>query len=469
MRFVTKIIFSLVLLQFLMMAAGSLLVFHQTRSELRQDFAKRAESIATSLSVGIQRELCLNNSQKSVETMLEKVLAAGELDYVLVRAEGTITAKAGNVSLAIQNFDNSQIVGSTFEESRVFTTFASIEPCALGGKESELEVGMNFQVLDRPLVKLINTEMLSLLFQAIFALVLAAFAKRIVDRKIDSIEYTCARISTGDFLVRADSRGSDEYATIGKALNKTIEALQALTIESDRQRQELAMQSKLSSLGEMAGGVAHEINNPLAIIALRAEQLEEGLDSEELDKAAMKEFVAVIQKTVTRIASITRGLRLFSRNAENDAKVDVSLKSVIEDSVNLCSERFRSSGIALRINYQSLARVNGRATQISQVLVNLLNNAYDAVHDCEEKWVEINLNKGNGNSVILSVMDSGPGVPIELRQKIMQPFFTTKAVGKGTGLGLSISRGIIEEHQGKFYLDESSPHTRFCLELPEIK
>jgi len=101
--------------------------------------------------------------------------------------------------------------------------------------------------------------------------------------------------------------------------------------------------------------------------------------------------------------------------------------------------------------------------------LNLLNNAFDAVSNFEqkEKWVRLTVER-LPRGVEFSMTDSGPGIPRELRPKIMQPFFTTKPVGQGTGLGLSISRGIIEAHSGRFYLDETSERTRFVVWLPAL-
>src|SRR5262249_34026595 len=105
------------------------------------------------------------------------------------------------------------------------------------------------------------------------------------------------------------------------------------------------------------------------------------------------------------------------------------------------------------------------STQIGQVLLNLLSNAFDAVEHAPEKWVALSFSHQDGR-VEIAIEDSGPGIPGDLRQRMFQPFFTTKPVGKGTGLGLSISHGIIHAHGGSLVLDESSDHTRFVMSLP---
>jgi signal transduction histidine kinase len=100
------------------------------------------------------------------------------------------------------------------------------------------------------------------------------------------------------------------------------------------------------------------------------------------------------------------------------------------------------------------------------VALNLLNNAFDAIQSLEEKWIKISFSD-IGDWVKIIVTDSGPGIPFDVQMKMMQPFYTTKEIGKGTGLGLSISKGIIERHNGRLYLDNTSPNTQFVIALPK--
>jgi PAS domain S-box-containing protein len=227
------------------------------------------------------------------------------------------------------------------------------------------------------------------------------------------------------------------------------------------QREKLMAAAKMSSLGEMAGGIAHEINNPLAIIIGKITQLKRRLVDQVDD-------LLVIENTAKRISAIIKGLSAFSRNAENDKMEKVLVPILIQDTLELSKERFRFSSIELKLvinknDYE--VYITGRASQLLQVLINLLNNAFDAVEKLEDKWVEIKVSSNNGICTI-SVTDSGRGIPQDILNKMMTPFFTTKEVGKGTGLGLSISRAIIEEHHGKLYYDTTSPNTRFVIELP---
>lgn len=132
-----------------------------------------------------------------------------------------------------------------------------------------------------------------------------------------------------------------------------------------------------------------------------------------------------------------------------------------------CRERFKHHGIELSLeSTTSEFAVECRPTQISQAILNLLNNAFDAVENLAEKWVRVSV-KDMGVALTVAVTDSGKGIPKNIRNKILQPFFTTKEVGKGTGLGLSISRGIVAGHGGQLFIDASAPNTSFVIRLPK--
>jgi signal transduction histidine kinase/integral membrane sensor domain MASE1 len=226
----------------------------------------------------------------------------------------------------------------------------------------------------------------------------------------------------------------------------------------------LSQSSKMASLGEMAGAMGHEINNPLAIIVGKSEKIKRQLDSSK-DQALVAE-IDKIKDTALRIANIIKGLRNFSRNADADPFVKTNLKEVVEDTLSLCRERFKNTSVELRSELISDVTCECRSAQISQVILNLLNNAYDAVQDLSEKWVQIDLTSPNSTSVQIRVTDSGDGIPREVARKLMEPFFTTKEVGKGVGLGLSISYALIKDHGGNLMLDETSKKTSFVINLP---
>lgn len=235
--------------------------------------------------------------------------------------------------------------------------------------------------------------------------------------------------------------------------------------ELEMQRQQAIQASKLSSLGEMAGGVAHEINNPLTIISALATRTKKGLRDQTMTVEKAEDNLDRIISTVDRIAKIIRGLRAFSRDSNGDSFTKKHVRDILEMALELCHERFKDNGIQIRVEWEGNAEIECREIQIVQVLVNLLNNSLDAISNLGEKWVKISV-KESDETVFIYVVDSGFGISEEVREKMMMPFYTTKEIGKGTGLGLSISKGIIEAHQGKFYYQSDvDHHTCFVLEL----
>lgn len=243
---------------------------------------------------------------------------------------------------------------------------------------------------------------------------------------------------------------------------------------SDRKKQEqqileqqkkLVASSKMSSLGEMASGIAHEINNPLVVINGKADYLLGCVEEDKIDKNRFKNDLSKIILTVNRIAKIIKGLKTFSRNAEFDPMEFIKISQIIEDVLELCKERFQINKVELHIQMKEDFTIYCRAAQIAQVIMNLLSNAHDAVEKYTDKWVELKVAVENQNC-ILTVTDSGNGIPADVVEKMMNPFFTTKEVGKGTGLGLSISKGIIADHGGILTYEPHFQNTQFKIVLP---
>ena len=139
---------------------------------------------------------------------------------------------------------------------------------------------------------------------------------------------------------------------------------------------------------------------------------------------------------------------------------------LIENTLVFCRGRFKEKADKLEyLPAMESLHLNGQRTLIGQVILNLLNNSVDAIEGTEDPWTKVEV-RSLSDVVDIVVTDSGTGVSEEIRDKIMQPFYTTKEVGKGIGLGLSISHGIIEKQGGQLFLDEKCPNTRFIIRLP---
>jgi C4-dicarboxylate-specific signal transduction histidine kinase len=249
--------------------------------------------------------------------------------------------------------------------------------------------------------------------------------------------------------------GFDVTEDINK--QNTINQIQAKAVQT----------SKLAVLGELAAGVAHEINNPLMILTSVAFVVQKHIEQNRYDQ--LPEKLEKIQSTITRISRIVNGLRTYARDGEDDPMMPTNIGDVILESLELCVEsiRYQNINITFENELTEPAIINCRDTQISQVILNLISNAKDAVLALKEKWIRVVLLKEN-NNVVLRVIDSGNGISLDIRDQIFQPFFTTKDVKNGTGLGLSISTEIIKVHQGRLFIDSAVPNTCFTIELPVV-
>jgi signal transduction histidine kinase len=223
--------------------------------------------------------------------------------------------------------------------------------------------------------------------------------------------------------------------------------------------------AKMAALGEMASGMAHEINNPLTIIKSKSELLLAALNSAApVEKEKIKSDLQKIKLTTDRIGTIIKSLKSFSRNSQNDPMVSVSLESIISSTLQLCGEKIKDEKIELQIEPTSSRSVLGKESEISQVLLNLIGNSIDALENQDLKKIEISFEQSS-DWILIKVIDSGPPISENIKTKLMDPFFTTKDVGKGTGLGLSISKRIALSFGGDLYLLPNSKQTCFVLKL----
>lgn len=251
-------------------------------------------------------------------------------------------------------------------------------------------------------------------------------------------------------------------------IHTDITNLKKMQEELEVQREKQNHSSRLASLGQMAGGIAHEINNPLAILSGHSNMLITCSEQVDIDKKIVKASAKSIRETVLRMATIIKGLKNFARDSSKDDFEEFDLKQLVDEVIALCEDRYKRHEVSVEIS-DSIDGVKlfGQKVQIGQVLINLFNNAFDAVKVLETKWVKLNYEADAKNSKII-IEDSGGGLSEEIRSKLMEPFFTTKKSGEGTGIGLSICKNIMEKHFGELYIDDNAKNTRFVITMPKF-
>lgn len=260
-----------------------------------------------------------------------------------------------------------------------------------------------------------------------------------------------------------------------KELDGSIEKILLIAREltSDEVRKADSLRTaQMAAIGELAAGVAHEVNNPITGIINFAQLL---LDDSE--KGSLQaELLDRIVNEGERIALIIKNLLSFARESEKDNE-PIEMTEVIENSLALIEHQIKKDGITLSKNYSKKpCLIYGNFTQLQQVILNLLSNARFALNErypgaAKEKKIDISCAlfiQEDGKAVIkIIIEDKGTGIPQGILKRLFQPFFTTKAAGQGTGLGLSISYGIIHDHGGNIKVDSKfDQYTKMIIELP---
>jgi len=276
-------------------------------------------------------------------------------------------------------------------------------------------------------------------------------------------------VAAGDFTRRIEVRSDDECGDLAIVFNRMVENLnksrsdleETLTTLKSTQAQ-LIQSAKLSGIGEFVAGVAHELNNPLTVVMGYSELLQlrdhEGRTGDQIE---------LIHKNAQRCHKIVQSLLTFARRHQPERK-STNLNTLVEASADFLQYQMRTSNVDVRLDLnQNLPAALVDPHQVQQVLVNLLNNARQAIEAHQPSgWIRVSTSFG-GDWVRVIVQDSGPGIPPGNLEKIFDPFFTTKEIGKGTGLGLSLCYGIIKEHDGNISV-QSRPGlgATFIIELP---
>lgn len=251
--------------------------------------------------------------------------------------------------------------------------------------------------------------------------------------------------------------------------NKLVRLLTKIDREKEMMNDQIVETGKLASIGELAAGIAHEINNPVAIMVGEAGWIEDLLEEEEFQASEnMNEFRRALKQIHIqgkRCKEITHKLLSFARKTGSRPQ-DINVNELIEELVDLSAQRAKFSNVTIVTDFkEDMPSICVSQSELQQVFLNLINNALDAM---EKDGGEIKIStRTDGNQVVVVVADTGPGIPSAVLNRIFDPFFTTKPVGKGTGLGLSICYGIIKKMKGEIEVQSTvGVGTTFLVKIP---
>jgi len=374
-------------------------------------------------------------------------------------------------------------------------------------------LGLSMKPIEEVANDLILHNMISGSGILLFALIASFFLSKSISKPIITLSDATHNVKDGDWNCNVNIQSNDEVGMLSHSFNTMIQHLKEMEdaqkqahlmlehrvdvrtkalqdqvkkrakVESDLRhtyealkntQAQLVQSGKLASIGELAAGVAHELNQPLMVIRGNIQLINRNLRKNRLDSAQLIEQLEPVERNTKRMMNIINHLRTFSRQSHSEFQ-SVDINKTIDDSFLMLGEQLRMRNIEMRQNLDAdLPKVKGDANQLEQVILNLITNARDAIisiDDLEKNktdhefkgMIEIitrtvkpvtnpkknaNGKQKSGNCIEILIKDNGGGISPEAIEKIFDPFFTTKEVGKGTGLGLSISYGIIKDHQG---------------------
>ena len=317
---------------------------------------------------------------------------------------------------------------------------------------------------------------------------------RIIERDDDSgnkVIYVAALLKHGDWLLVYQQNSSDAFSDLRRTLRVTIAIVLLAGIcivliafilskrmvnrvvladqEKEMMNEQIVETGKLASVGELASGIAHEINNPVAIMVEEAGWIDDLLEEEEFRESKnldeLKRALEQIRTQGRRCKEITYKLLSFARKTDSRIQ-EVQLNDLIEELIALSAQRAKFANVDIKMNLkEDLPILQVSQTELQQVLLNLINNALDAM---EKTGGTLNVSSElEGKYIVVEVKDDGPGIPEANLARIFDPFFTTKPVGKGTGLGLSICYGIIKKMGGDIIVKSTMEvGTTFRVKIP---
>lgn len=340
-----------------------------------------------------------------------------------------------------------------------------------------------------------TTSILITIFVSLLAIMLLTIFIRLITRPIKQLVHAADKIIHGDLSTTVDIVQKDEIGHLASTFNQMVESLKISrdeieeynrtleekiierTLELEDAQAQLVQSEKLSAIGQLAAGVAHELNNPLGGILGYAQFTLEKMKKNVPEETTAKEmnnyikYLTDIEKQSRRCKNIVQNLLRFSRSSKTTEFIEVNINQVIDDTCTFVEHQLNMNMINLNKSLDpELPPVQANPGQLQQVFTNLIINAMHA--SPPETSIEVSthfcpaLGEFDGTVEIIC-KDEGKGIPAENIKKIFEPFFTTKEVGKGTGLGLAVSYGIVKEHGGEIKVESTvGKGTTFTIILP---
>ncbi len=304
-----------------------------------------------------------------------------------------------------------------------------------------------------------------LVFVGLVIILVAAICGDIVSRRItrplERLSIAVRKIAKGDFDVNVAIKSSDEIGELSTSFNDMAAELKEREASLKKAQHALIQSEKMAAVGTLSAGLAHEVKNPLSAVLGYAQLSKRKLTEPD----ALKGYLDTIENETRRCNEIIGNLMQFSRQEKGEHS-QIFVNDVVSKSAAIVDHQLSLANVHISFELgENIPAISGNANQLQQVLMNLMINAQQAMGDGGGK-VDIETFV-NGKSVMITVLDTGPGIDEDVAAKIFEPFYTTKPAGEGTGLGLSVTYGIIQDHDGDISVERAeSGGAKFVIKLP---
>ena len=282
------------------------------------------------------------------------------------------------------------------------------------------------------------------------SLIVAIWAAFQLAKPVQTLASIITRYADGEHAIRYDANGKDEIGYAGRAFNYLVTCLEKAEDERDKAERAVCQSERLASIGQLAAGIGHEINNPLMNINSLASLVEDEIKDKNPQAASDMEL---LQKEVKRCANIVQGILNFAKENEPQFK-EFDMSALVTETLSLLHHRIETAQIHLVTQVHSPLMMLGDSNMLQQVLVNIILNAIQASPEKSNIFISATI---EGEFVIVEILDNGKGIDSNNVTKVFDPFFTTKEEGEGTGLGLSVSYGIVKRHGGTINIEKVVP------------
>ncbi len=457
-----KLWFKILLLNsFIVISLGLLIAFgikEGVTFSLRQEIIRQGELIAKNLSNAVGDYILLEDEYKVQEMINELIKTEGDIEYVFVTDEkGSIFAHTFTNGYPPDLLEWNPLGNRKMSVQLLETEKGLIRDIGLrifDGMAAEVHVGLKEERINSSLIQLRNFILFVTLIVMICGAVLSfSLSNLIIIKPLKSLVYFAHRLARGEFGTTIEISSKDEIGELSETFNILSSELAQYRKKMEESYKQMLRTEKLTALGRLSAGLAHELRNPLTSIRTLFQTFKE-------NPSLTKEDMEVVLSATDQMNDLLTKFLRFARSDEFSIS-DVYLTSIIKQVINLTQFQLKEQSIEVDLRLSRLPPIKADRAMIQQALLNLVINAIEAMPHGGKLTVASYLEDGHA---IMSIADTGTGIPYEIRDKIFDPFFTTKP--DGTGLGLSIVYNIIHLHGGDITFESNGDGTTFTIKIP---